>query len=49
MVTLGVDFASQSRRTATRLVGWDQASGHAVSLSAGATDFDLHEFFRRAE
>ena len=49
MVTLGVDFASQSNRTATRLVGWDQASGHAVSLSAGATDFDLHELFRRAE
>ena len=49
MVTLGVDLASQPKRTATCLVRWHRGSARVESLSLGATDRDLHELFRRAD
>ena len=49
MVTLGVDLASQPKRTATCLIRWDGGSAHVETLSMGATDSDLHELFRRAD
>ena len=49
MVTLGVDLASQSKRTATCLVRWDRCSARVEALSMGATDADLHELFGRAD
>ena len=49
MVTLGVDLASQPKRTATCLVRWDRCSARVEALSMGATDSDLHELFGRAD
>ena len=49
MVTLGVDLASQPKRTATCLVRWDRCSGRVEALSMGATDSDLHELFGGAD
>lgn len=49
MVTLGVDLASQPKRTATCLVRWDRCSARVEGLSMGATDSDLHELFARAD
>ncbi len=49
MVTLGVDLASQPKRTATCLIRWDRGSARVETLSLGATDADLHELFRRAD
>lgn len=49
MVTLGVDLASQPKRTATCLVHWDRGSARIATLSMGATDADLHELFGRAD
>lgn len=48
MVTLGVDLASQPKRTATCLISWGDTSAHVEELSMGATDADLHELFGRA-
>lgn len=47
--TLGVDLASQPKRTATCLIRWGRGSARVESLSLGATDGDLHELFRRAD
>ena len=49
MVTLGVDLASQPKRTATCLLCWDRGSARCDALSMGATDSDLHELFGRAD
>ena len=49
MVTLGVDLASQPKRTATCLIRWDRGSARVEALSLGATDADLHELFRRGD
>ena len=49
MVTLGVDLASQPKRTATCLIRWDRGSARVEALSLGATDADLHELFGRAD
>ena len=49
MVTLGVDLASQPKRTATCLIRWDRGSARVESLSLGATDADLHELFGRTD
>ena len=49
MVTLGVDLASQPKRTATCLIRWDGASARVESLSTGATDSELHDLFGRAD
>ena len=48
MVTLGVDLASQPKRTATCLISWGDSSARVEELSMGATDADLHELFGRA-
>lgn len=45
MVTLGVDLASQSKKTATCLVCWDRLPARVVSLKTGATDCTLLELF----
>lgn len=49
MLTLGVDLASQPKRTATCLIRWDRGSAHVETLSLGATDADLHDLFGRAD
>ena len=49
MVTLGVDLASQPKRTATCLIRWDRGSARVETLSLGATDADLHELFGHAD
>jgi len=49
MVTLGVDLASQPKRTATCLIRWDSGGSRVERLSLGASDADLHELFGRAE
>ena len=49
MVTLGVDLASQPKRTATCLIHWDDTSAHVEELSMAATDSYLHELFGRAD
>ena len=49
MVTLGIDLASQPKRTATCLIRWDRGSARVEALSLGATDADLHELFGRAD
>ncbi|MDE0105376.1 MAG: DUF429 domain-containing protein [Bryobacterales bacterium] len=49
MVTLGVDLASQPKRTATCLLSWDRDSTRGEALSIGATDADLHGLFGRAD
>ena len=49
MFTLGVDLASQPKRTATCLIRWDRGSARIETLSMGATDADLHELFGRAD
>ncbi len=49
MVTLGVDLASQPKRTTTCLIRWELGSAHVESLSRGATDADLHALFGRAD
>ena len=49
MVTLGVDLASQPKRTGICLIRWDRGSARVETLSLGATDADLHELFRRAD
>ena len=49
MVTLGVDLASQPKRTATCLIRWARGSARVESLSLGATDAELHELFGRAD
>ncbi|WP_419941159.1 DUF429 domain-containing protein [Candidatus Palauibacter sp.] len=49
MVTLGVDLASQPKRTATCLIRFDRGSARVESLSLGATDAELHELFGRAD
>ena len=38
MVTLGVDLASQPKRTATCLIHWDSTSARIERLSIGATN-----------
>ena len=43
MVTLGVDLASQPKRTATCMIPWDRKSARVASFSMGAADSDLHE------
>ncbi|MDE0260274.1 MAG: DUF429 domain-containing protein [Gammaproteobacteria bacterium] len=48
-LTLGVDLASQPKRTATCLIRWDRGSARVETLSLGATDTDLHELFGRAD
>ena len=48
-VTLGVDLASQPKRTATCLIRWDRGSARVEALSLGATDANLHELFGRAD
>ena len=48
MVTLGVDLASQPKRTATCLLHWERGSARVEALSIGATDADLLELFGRA-
>lgn len=49
MLTLGVDLASQPKRTATCLIRWDRGSARVETLSMGATDAALHELFGRAD
>ena len=49
MLTLGVDLASQPKRTASCLIRWSSTSALVEKLSLGATDADLHELFRRAD
>ncbi|MCY3599262.1 MAG: DUF429 domain-containing protein [Gemmatimonadetes bacterium] len=49
MVTLGIDLASQPKRTATCLIRWDRGSARIEALSLGATDANLHELFGRAD
>ena len=49
MVTLGVDLASQPKRTGICLIRWDRGSARVETLSLGATDADLHELFGRAD
>ena len=49
MVTLGVDLASQPKRTGICLIRWDRSSARVETLSMGATDSDLHELFGRAD
>ena len=49
MVTLGVDLASQPKRTATCLLRWDRGSARVEALSMGATDSDLRELFGCAD
>ncbi|WP_423928520.1 DUF429 domain-containing protein [Candidatus Palauibacter sp.] len=49
MVTLGVDLASQPKRTGICLIRWDRVSARAQTLSLGATDGDLHTLFGRAD
>ena len=49
MVTLGVDLASQPKRTATCLLRWEHRSACVEALSMGATDSNLHELFGRAD
>ena len=48
-VTLGVDLASQPKRTTICLIRWDRGSARVETLSMGATDADLHELFGRAD
>ena len=48
MVTLGVDLASQPKKTATCLIRWDSTPARVESLSTGARDSDLLELFTRA-
>ena len=48
MVTLGVDLASQPKKTATCLIRWDSTPARVESLSTGAHDSDLLELFTRA-
>ena len=49
MTTLGVDVASQPRRTATCLIRWGNGSAVVDSLSQGSTDSDLLEMFGKAD
>ncbi len=49
MVTLGVDLASQPKRTATCRIRWDGSSAVVESLSLGATDADLLRAFQHAD
>ena len=49
MVTLGVDLASQPKRTGICLIRWDRGSARVETLSLGATDADLYELFRSAD
>ena len=48
MVTLGVDLASQPKRTAICLIRWGRKSARVETLSLGATDSQVHELFGRA-
>ena len=48
MVTLGVELASQPKRTATCRIRWDGSSAVVESLSLGATDADLLRAFQHA-
>ena len=41
MVTLGVDLASQARKTAACLIRWDGGSAHVEYLKIGLEDPDL--------
>ena len=47
--TLGVDLASQPKRTATCLIRWGRGSARVQALSLGASDADLLELFKRAD
>ena len=47
MVTLGVDLASQPKKTGICLIRWDDGSAHVESLCKGASDDDLLELFER--
>ena len=49
MLTLGVDLASQPKRTATCLICWDRKPAVVTSFSACATDCDLLDLFGRAD
>ena len=49
VITLGVDLASQPKRTGTCLIRWGSTSARVESLSTGATDSDLLGLFGRAE
>lgn len=48
MVTLGVDLASQPRKTATCLICWNSTPARVELLSTGAQDSDLHRLFMQA-
>ena len=47
MVTLGVDLASQAKRTAVCLIRWDGESADVDCLRTDVTDSDLLELFGR--
>ena len=49
MLTLGVDLASQPKRTATCLTCWDSTSARVEKLSMGTTPSDLYELFGRTD
>ena len=49
MLTLGVDLASQPKRTATCLICWDRKPAVVTSFSVCATDCDLLDLFGRAD
>ena len=48
MVTIGVDLASQARKTGTCAICWDSTPARIESLSTGAEDADLCELFKGA-
>ena len=49
MLTLGVDLASQPKRTASCLIRWTSTSARVEQLSMGVTDSDLNNLFGRAD
>lgn len=49
MVTLGVDLASQPKKTGTCVIRWDSTRARVESLSTGANDSDLRKLFTRAD
>lgn len=48
MVTLGVDLASQAKKTGTCVICWDSTPARIKSLSTGADDADLCQLFKGA-
>jgi len=49
MVTLGVDLASQAKKTAACLIRWDGGSAHVECLRIGLEDSALFELFGRPD